>query len=137
RMPPWHANPKHGRFQNERLMSDAEKQLVFDWVRAGCPPGDLSQVPELPVFQSGWQLPQEPDMVIKMREEPFVVPAEGTVEYQYFVVDPQFEEDKWVAAAEIIPGNRGVVHHAIAFVRPPDSAEFKGIGWLASYVPGQ
>ena len=27
--------------------------------------------------------------------------------------------------------------HSIVFVRPPDGAEFRGIGWLAAYVPGQ
>ena len=39
-----------------------------------------------------------------MRERPFVVPAEGTVEYQYFVVDPGFTEDKWMTGAQVIPG---------------------------------
>ena len=137
RMPPWHANPAHGSFRNERLMSAEEKQLVYDWVEAGCPEGDPSELPEPRQFSTGWQLPREPDRVIAMRDRPFVIPADGTVEYQYFVVDPQFEEDKWVAAAEIIPGNRAVVHHAIVFVRPPDDAGFRGIGWLAAYVPGQ
>jgi hypothetical protein len=72
-----------------------------------------------------------------MRSTPFTIPAEGTVEYQYFVIDPEFNEDKWVLAAEILPGNRSVLHHSIVFVRPPDGAEFRGIGWLAAYVPGQ
>jgi hypothetical protein len=72
-----------------------------------------------------------------MREQPFVVPAEGTVEYQYFVVDPGFTEDKWIKAAQLIPGNRSVVHHGIVFVRPPDGSTFKGVGWLTAYVPGQ
>ncbi len=72
-----------------------------------------------------------------MREKPYRVPAEGTVEYQYFVTDPGFSEDRWVKAAQIIPGNRSVVHHAIAFIRPPDGGEFRGVGWLTAYVPGQ
>lgn len=137
RMPPWHANLAHGSFRNERLMPAGEKQLVYDWVEAGCPEGDPSELPEPRRFSTGWQLPREPDRIIAMRDHRFAVPAEGVVEYQYFVVDPQFEEDKWVAAAEIIPGNRAVVHHAIVFVRPPDEAGFRGVGWLAAYVPGQ
>ena len=60
-----------------------------------------------------------------------------TVEYQYFVVDPGFKEDKWITAAEVVPGNRGIVHHSIVFVRPPDGERFRGVGWLAAYVPGQ
>jgi hypothetical protein len=72
-----------------------------------------------------------------MRDRPFVVPGEGTVEYQYFVVDPGFEEDNWVIGAEVIPGCRSVVHHCIVFVRPPDGEEFRGVSWLTAYVPGQ
>jgi hypothetical protein len=72
-----------------------------------------------------------------MRDRPFIVPAEGTVEYQYFVVDPGFKEDKWVAGAQVIPGSRSVVHHCIVFVRPPDGEEFRGVSWLTAYVPGQ
>lgn len=79
----------------------------------------------------------EPDLVVTMRNRPYVVPAEGMVEYQYFVVDPKITEDQWVTAAQIIPGNRAVVHHAIVFIRPPDGSEFRGIGWLTAYVPGQ
>jgi hypothetical protein len=59
------------------------------------------------------------------------------VEYQYFVVDPKLTEDRWVSAAQVIPGDAAVVHHAIVFIRPPDDVDFQGIGWLTAYVPGQ
>ena len=51
--------------------------------------------------------------------------------------EPGFEEDKWVTAAEILPGERTVLHHSIVFIRPPDGDGFREIGWLAAYVPGQ
>lgn len=139
RMPPWHADPAHGEFMNERRMTSAEKQMINDWVAAGSPLGDTSQLPP-PLSHpptSDWRLPREPDTVFAMAKNPFAVPAEGTVEYQYFVVDPKFKEDKWIIAAEILPGNRSVVHHSIVFVRPPDGSSMRGIGWLAAYVPGQ
>ena len=72
-----------------------------------------------------------------MHKDAFKVPAEGTVEYQYFVVDPKWTEDKWVTAAQLIPGDRSVVHHAIAFLRPPDGSSFRSLGTLSAYVPGQ
>lgn len=138
RMPPWHADPAHGQFTNERRMTTAEKQMIREWVAAGTPLGDESQMPPsaAPVTTE-WRLPREPDAVVAMRDQPFRVPANGTVEYQYFVVDPGFKEDKWITAAEILPGDRSVLHHSIVFVRPPDGAQFRGIGWLAAYVPGQ
>lgn len=139
RMPPWHADSKHGEFANERRMTEAEKQMLRDWVEAGMPEGNPSDAPPVENLQreSEWKLPRAPDAVFEMREKPFLVPASGTVEYQYFVVDPGFTEDKWVTAAEILPGNRSVVHHSIVFVRPPDGSKFRGIGWLTAYVPGQ
>ena len=137
RMPPWHANPKYGHFQNSRQMPDADKQILRDWVKAGMPYGEKSDLPRLQEFQTGWQLAREPDLVLKMRDRPFQVPATGTVEYQYFVVDPQFEEDRWVSGSQVIPGNRPTVHHCIVFVRPPDGTDVRGVGYLTGYVPGQ
>ncbi len=137
RMPPWHANPQHGDFANARLMPEDEKQIIRDWVAAGMPFGDKAQLPEPATFTEGWRLPREPDLVLKMNDQPFVVPADGTVEYQYFVVDPGFQEDKWVTMAEVMPGNRSVVHHSIVFIRPPDGEQFRGVSWLTAYVPGQ
>lgn len=137
RMPPWHATDNHAVFSNARNMPEADKQLLQDWINAGTPMGDAADLPEPIEYQSGWQMTRVPDQIIEMRDRPYIVPAEGTIEYQYYVVDPKFTEDMWVTGAQIIPGNRAVVHHAIVFIRPPDGAEFRGIGWLTAYVPGQ
>ena len=137
RMPPWHANPKYGDFHNSRQMPEADKQLLRDWVKAGMPYGEKSDLPRPQEYQSGWQLARQPDLVLKMRDRPFHVPATGTVEYQYFVVDPHFEEDHWVSGSQVIPGNRPTVHHCIVFVRPPDGTDVRGVGYLTGYVPGQ
>ena len=137
RMPPWHASPEVGQFANSRGLTDKEKQLVRTWVTEGAQLGNPEDLPEPKQYTTGWRLPRTPDLVIPMRREPFEVPAEGTVEYQYFVVDPKFEEDKWVSAAQIIPGNRAVVHHSIVFIRPPDGQLGQGLNFLEAYVPGQ
>ena len=47
------------------------------------------------------------------------MPAEGVIDYKYFMVDPGWTEDKWIAAAEVRPGNRAVVHHILVGVVPP------------------
>lgn len=137
RMPPWHADPQYGDFANCRHMPEEDKQIIRDWIAGGLKEGDTSELPKPATFVEGWQLDQKPDQVVVMRNRPFSVPRDGTVEYQYFVVDPHFEEDKWITAAQVIPGARSVVHHAIVFVRPPDGADFRGVGWLSAYVPGQ
>ncbi|QDV24338.1 redoxin domain-containing protein [Aureliella helgolandensis] len=137
RMPPWHASPEYGEFSNARHMSEEDKETLRQWVALGAPEGKPEDLPPPQQYVDGWLLPRTPDLVLPMREQPYQVPRDGVVEYQYFVVDPQFSEDKWIAAAQVLPGKRSVVHHAIVFVRPPDGADFSGIGWLAAYVPGQ
>ena len=137
RMPPWHATSAHAPLQNARGMTPEEIGLLRDWVSDGMPYGRSEELPPPIAWASGWQLAREPDQVVEMRGKPFGVPASGTVEYQYFVVDPGWKEDRWISAAQVVPGNAGVVHHAIVFVRPPDGSEFRGVGWLAAYVPGQ
>src|SRR5262249_24170086 len=34
-MPPWHADPKHGSFANNRLLNDADIRTISAWVDAG------------------------------------------------------------------------------------------------------
>jgi peroxiredoxin len=120
RMPPWHADPKFGHFSNDRRLSDDEKHLLASWVEAGAPEGDPKDLPAPPTFAEGWRLPRV-DQEIYMADDSFDVPAEGTVNYKYFVIDPGFTEDKWVQGAECRAGNRAVVHHIILAARRPSN----------------
>ncbi|MEL6895064.1 MAG: redoxin domain-containing protein, partial [Planctomycetota bacterium] len=138
RMPPWHAAPGHASFLNDRSLTDQEKATLYAWVDAGCPQGDESDLPPTPTFTEGWQLPRKPDLIVDINEKPFDVPAMGEVRYQYFRVDPKLTEDKWIKAAELLPGNRMVVHHILAFARK--KGQRGGLnaqrGYLVGYVPG-
>ena len=79
RMPPWHADPAHGKFSNDARLSDADKALINKWVDNGAPQGDPKDLPAAPQFAEGWQIPT-PDEVIYMPEAGYDVPATGTVE---------------------------------------------------------
>lgn len=139
RMPPWHADPAHGKFLNDRRLTAGEKQLIDRWVQDGAPEGDPSQLPPpLPDRVTGWQLPREPDQIVELDDE-ISVPASGEVKYLYREVDPGFTEDMWIQAAEVVPGNREVVHHILVLVRPPRTGTLSALAkseWLAGYVPG-
>ena len=135
-MPPWHATPEHGHFSNDRSMTAEEIELIKKWAEAGAPEGNRSELPEPVQFTEGWQLPRQPDQVVWMSEKPYEVPADGVVKYQYFQVDPGFTEDKWVTAAEIIPGNRAVVHHVIVFMHTDGKVMDEEQQMLKAYVPG-
>ncbi|WP_397568873.1 redoxin domain-containing protein [Schlesneria sp. T3-172] len=135
-MPPWHASPEHGHFANERRLTPEELSLLQQWVAAGSPEGDPAELPPPPTYTEGWQLPRQPDHVVWMSETPFTVPAEGTVDYQYFSVDPGLTEDKWITGAEIIPGSRAVVHHVIVFISTDGEVRDGDRQMLTAFVPG-
>jgi len=131
RMPPWHADPRHGKFANDPRLGDREKQLIAAWARDGAPEGDPADLPAPPTFSENWAI-GKPDCVISI-PEPFTVPADGVVDYQFIEVDPGFKKDVWITAAEIKPSNRAVVHHCNVFLRPPGSTgDFGAPGTLGS-----
>ena len=145
RMPPWHANPQYGHFANATRLSAEEKKLIADWVAAGCPRGEASDLPAPRTFHAGWFMPREPDQVFYMTEQPVDVKAEGVESYRHYTIDPGFTEDKWVKLAECMPGNRAVVHHIIVFIKPPgqettrsrdENRDARGLGFLAGFAPG-
>ena len=119
KMPPWFADPKYGTFSNDRSLSAKELKAITDWVDAGAPEGDPREAPKPRAFVDGWNIPK-PDAVLEMLQD-FAIPANGTLEYQHFLVPTHFTEDRWMEALEMRPEARAVVHHAAIFVRPPGS----------------
>jgi hypothetical protein len=120
-MPPWHADPAHGEFLNDRRLSDADRDTIVKWASGGAPEGNKTDLPALPKFADGWQMGQ-PDVVFAMQED-YPIPAEGTLDYKWFEVPTNLTEDKWVQAIEIRPGARSNVHHVIAYMRTPQPAQ--------------
>ena len=137
RMPPWHADPRYGHFQNDRSLSPGERAALLAWVEQGTPLGDVAKLPPTREFPEGWTI-GKPDLVFET-PEPFVVPAQGTVEYVHIRVPTHFKEDIWVQAAEARPQDRSVVHHIIIYLD-----DHKGLrgglgnedGHLCGYAPG-
>ena len=147
RMPPWHADPRFGKFANDRRLPADERDTLLAWIDRGAPLGNKQDLPPPRTFVEGWSIGQ-PDKIISMDEE-FKVPSAGVLDYQRFTVDPGFAEDTWVQAAECRPGNRAVVHHILVYVlapgkRNPYSADGTATtlsGWApgdmpAMYSPG-
>jgi copper type II ascorbate-dependent monooxygenase-like protein len=114
-MPPWHADAPHGTFANERSLTDAEKETIRKWANGGAPQGDPNDMPARPAFAEGWSV-GKPDAVFEMAEE-YKLPADGTIQYEYFYLPTNFTEAKWVKSIEVRPGNREVVHHVLVYYR--------------------
>lgn len=132
KMPPWQADPRYGKFVNDLRLAPGEKETLVAWIDGGAPEGSPADAPKPRGFVEGWRIPK-PDVVFEMQQD-FNVPATGTIDYQYISVPTHFTEDKWVQAAEVRPGNRAAVHHAIVVI---DSADGElGQEYLAGYAPG-
>src|SRR5207253_3697570 len=87
RMPPWHADPGHGHFRNDRSLPAEERETLLTWVRQGCPEGDRKDLPPPREFASDWAI-GKPDVVFSMPRE-FKVPAQAPrkgVPYQIITV---------------------------------------------------
>lgn len=116
KMPPWHADPKVGDFVNDPRLSDAEISIIDGWVRGGSKEGDAKDLAPAPNYPTGWHI--KPDVVLTIPE--FNVAGDGQDDYEYIYVPTNFTEDKWVQAAEVMPGDRRVVHHATVSVIAAD-----------------
>src|SRR5512146_1985393 len=46
KMPPWFADPNHGKFANERSLPDSGKQILMAWADTGAVAGDPKDAPK-------------------------------------------------------------------------------------------
>ena len=118
-MPPWFADSRYGHFANDPSLSEQQITTVSAWAADGAPAGNEQDAPPPKVWPEGWNIAQ-PDLVVKM-PKPVAIPARGEIEYTYEIVPTHFTEDHWVQMSEFRPGSPAHVHHAVVYIRPPES----------------
>jgi hypothetical protein len=118
-MPPWFADPNVGKFSNDPSLTPAEIATLAAWAEAKSPAGETKDAPPTRSWVESWTIPK-PDLVLKMPQA-VPLPASGDIEYTYEIVPTNFREDRWVQTAEVLPALPSNVHHAVVYVRPPDS----------------
>lgn len=154
-MPPWNPDGPEDAFVGDRHLSEAEIAVFEQWAASGAPPGDLATAPQPPAApESGWRL-GKPDLVLRMRK-PFDVPPGPDDTYQVFPIPFSLDavpadvvararipdsDVLALAAIEIHPGNRKVLHHADLFVDTTGAAvrrerESGGNGYTSFGTPG-
>ena len=133
-MPPWKADPHYGQFQNTKILTKQQIDTIA-WVDGVVKEGDPAAMRPAPQFAEGWQI-VTPDLVLTMKA-PFTVPASGAVPWMVIPSnDYVFPKDTWIQAIEVRPGNRKVVHHAVAQANYPGENPNLGGGSLHLYSPG-
>jgi len=141
RMPPWEVATDLPDIHGSRALTVDEKRTLVHWIEAGAPRGDgedpLLDVTPLP---DEWPL-GEPDLVVTAPA--FTVPATGIVDYQFPAMANPLDEDVWVRAVSIKPGNSKVVHHVLVgtteeFIPDGDDERMDAVfeNYLMGYAPG-
>lgn len=134
-MPPWFADPHYGTFRNDRRLSQKDIDTIVAWANAGARQGNPADLAPVPAFTEGWQI-GSPDVVFEMLVE-FQIPADGTVDYQYFEVKTDFKEDKWIQAGEVRVDDREHVHHATVYIDDGDLSRPVAMQVRAIFPEGQ
>lgn len=102
---PWRDDPR---------LEPTELELLRAWVEDGAPEGDPGDAAPLP---------PAPELALTDPDLHLAPPASVTVDgdrdqFLCFVLDPQLTEDRYLRAAQLVPGNERVVHHALVFADP-------------------
>jgi hypothetical protein len=117
-MPPWFADPQHGRFVNDRALAQSDIDTLARWADSGAPQGNPADAPPAREWPAdGWQI--KPDLVVKGPE--FRVPAHpdrNVIEWTTMIVPSGFTKDTWVTSLEIKPSDLTVTHHICITFRP-------------------
>ena len=132
-MPPWDADPGFGPWSNDISLSSDEIEAITRWATSGAPRGDGDEpVYEPPSRDAEWGL-GEPDWVYEF--DPFDVSADGPDEFAVIPIETGFDEDRWIRAVEVQPGDRGVVHHFILW-RAAEGVEGVQDAWIDAWAAG-
>jgi hypothetical protein len=150
RMPPWGASatadcaPTHG-YANDRSLSQEEIDTLVAWSDAGAPVEDGAVAIDPAARESltgALEIEAPGDYVTRGGQDEFVC----------LVMDPGNDDDVWVDAIEVVPGNAAIAHHALVFVDETGGSEglanadgwydcgtgtgFEGATFLSTWVPG-
>ena len=131
-MPPWDADPGYGPWLNDISLGEDEIAAIVRWVANGAPRGEGDEpVHERPETEGEWAF-GEPDWVFEF--DAHEVAAEGPDEFRDVPITTGFDEDRWIRAVEIKPGDHKVLHHFILW-RAAEGATFQE-SWMAAWTAG-
>jgi hypothetical protein len=121
RMPVWLAAPGHQTYHDDPTFTDDELALVAAWRDGGYQRGDESKPSQ--VEPGGIALRDlDADLSLPVLPEgtSYLPDQEHPDDYRCFIVDwPIRDQEKFLTGLQVIPGNRGVVHHLVAYSVQP------------------
>ena len=99
-MPPWYADDHvGGPWSNDLRMSADDRASLLKWLDEGMPAGNPANAPPA-LGPSTGKMIHNPDLIVKI-ERLIEVPPEGLYKYEYALVDPGLDRDRWVERLEL------------------------------------
>ncbi|MDG1292775.1 MAG: redoxin family protein, partial [Pseudomonadales bacterium] len=138
RMPPYDGDPLIGHWQDNPTLSYDQTFTLLSWIDKGAAKGDGGD-PLVNYKPNGseWKF-GEPDLIVDIPA--FDIPATGTIEYRYAEIVNTHDEDVWLSAATIMPGDASALHHLNVAVSGVDSesdiSDAVADGYLLVWSPG-
>ena len=140
-MPPWPPDTSYQHYAGERLLTQQEIDDIVTWVGNGTPEGDPGLAPDPPVFIEGSAI-GTPDL--KLQIPVYTSKATGFDEYVCFSIPINISTTKYIRAIEVIPGNRSIVHHALAYLDETGTIQtdtsgclgLNGASLMTGFTPG-
>ncbi|MCB9182311.1 MAG: hypothetical protein H6591_00215 [Flavobacteriales bacterium] len=111
-MPPWPPDPAFRSLAHERVLTQAEIDLIAAWVNGDAPEGDAQNTPTPPSFTNEPVI-ASPDITAVMEE--YAIPASTSDLYRCFVLPVDNPSDSYITGLEVIPGNTAMVHHVLVY----------------------
>ena len=115
-MPPWQGADGCNEYSNDFSLTDDEQAMLLSWIDAGAPEGNPEDAVSAPALS-----PLDVDVVVTL-PEPYT-PVQQPDDYRCQLIEWPAEERRWITGMEVLPDQRSVVHHAIAFAVGAADAE--------------
>jgi hypothetical protein len=132
-MPPWPADTTYTRFLYEKIISEKEKKIILNWIKAGCPVGIKSQEVNKAIVLSPPEQ-QKPDLIVKM-PSPVQLPGKGRDFFAVVKFPYSLPADTWLDYVRFVPHQKKWVHHVnghlIHFTEKNTPDYFQGVPWYA------
>ena len=98
-MPPWKADPNYRHYLNERVLTDAEIDLITEWISTGMSEGNKTKE-SLPVKRLYYKT--VPDLTLTMAES-YDIPNSNTDDFRFFHLPMDISELRYLRAIEFMP----------------------------------
>ena len=129
-MPPYYVEQLgSAQLKDSHRLSSRELDILLTWATGGTPEGPRTALPPVRSAKD-WKLGR-PDVSLPL-PSPFTLAADKMEDTHEFVLQAG-DEDRWVRAADLLPGNASIVHDALIYTRDADG---QARAMLALWLPG-